>query len=75
MIVSVLVIETGPPVTIPVVDPTVAIPVAPLVHVPPRGVSLNVVVKPAHTVSVPEIAPGKELTVTIAVAIQPVGKV
>ena len=75
MIVAVLVVATTPPVTTPVVNPTVAMPVALLLHVPPPA-SLSVVVKPEHTVSVPSIAVGNGLTVTTAVMIQPVtGKV
>ncbi len=74
MIVAVLVVATVPPVTTPVVNPTVAIPVALLLQVPPPA-SLNVVVKPEHTVSVPNIADGNGLTVTTAVIIHPVGSV
>lgn len=47
----------------------------PTLHTPPPGVSLNVVVDPEHTVSVPIIGTGKVFTVTTAVVIQPVGKV
>jgi hypothetical protein len=71
VIVAVLVVATIPPVTTPVVKPTVAIPVALLLHVPPPA-SLNVVVNPEHTVSVPSIAVGNGFTVTTAVMIQPV---
>ena len=70
-----LVTNTAPPVTMPDDEPTVATAVVPLTHVPPAGTSLNAVVRPAHTVSVPEIAAGNELTVTTAVLIQPVGSV
>ena len=73
MIVAVLVVATAPPITIPVVDPTLAIPVALLLHVPPPP-SVNAVVNPAHKVKVPDIAEGNELTVTTEVIIQPVGK-
>jgi hypothetical protein len=58
----------------PVVNPTVAIPVALLLQVPPPA-SLRVVVNPEHTVSVPSIAVGNGLTVTTVVIIQVVGKV
>ena len=71
MIVAVLVVATTPPVTTPVVNPTLAIPVALLLHVPPPA-SLNVVVKPEHTLSVPNIAVGNGFTVTTVVIIQPV---
>ena len=74
MIVAVLVVATVPPVTTPVVDPTLAIPVALLLPVPPPA-SLNVVVKPEQTVKLPNIAVGNGLTVTSAVMIQPVPKV
>ena len=67
-------VATVPPVTIPVVDPTVAIVVLLLLHVPPPA-SLNVVVKPEHTLSAPSMAVGRGFTVNTAVAIQPVGNV
>jgi hypothetical protein len=57
------------PVTVPLV-PTVAIPVAPLLHTPPGVASLSDVVAPAHTTGVPVIpagAAGVVLTVTVAV--------
>ena len=73
--VAVLVVSTGPPVTIPDDEPTVAIPVALLLQVPPAGASVNVVVNPAHTTSVPAMVPGNALTVTTVVMIQPVGNV
>ncbi len=69
-----LAVETVPPVTMPVVDPTVAMPVLLLLQVPPPA-SDNVVVKPEQTLSVPSIVVGNGLTVTTAVIIQPVGKV
>src|SRR5580700_2626843 len=43
------------PVIIPELEPTVAMPVLTLVHVPPPGVPVYVVVAPAHTVPEPEI--------------------
>ena len=45
------------------------------VHVPPGLVSVNVVVKPMHTVSAPPIAAGNGLTVTARDIKQPVPKV
>jgi hypothetical protein len=71
VIVAVLAVVTEPPVTIPVVKPAVAIPVALLLQVPPPA-SLSVVVKPEHTLRLPNIAVGNGLTVTTAVVIQPV---
>lgn len=62
------------PVTIPLSDPIVAEAVL-LLHAPPGTRSLKVALAPAHTVAAPEIAAGEVLTVTIAIAIQPVGKV
>lgn len=59
------------PVTIPVDDPTVAIPGALLVHVPPVTPSLSVVARPMHTCVTPVIAVGTVFTVTVAVALQP----
>ena len=56
----------------PFVEPMVAVPVLPLLHRPPIVPSLKVVVKLAHTLAVPVIAPGKPFTVTEAVFIQPV---
>jgi len=42
-----------------------------LAHVPPVAGLVRVVVCPAHTLSMPPIAPGRALTVTTAVAEQP----
>ncbi len=54
------------PVTIPVDEPIVATDVVLLDHVPPPA-SVNVVVKPAHTLAVPDIEDGKVFTVTTVV--------
>ena len=59
------------PVTIPVVEPTVAWPLL-LLHAPPAGVELSVVVNPTQTFKVPVII-GLGLTVTGVVIIHPVG--
>lgn len=59
------------PVTMPVPEPTVATPVLALLHPPPVVASLNVVVCPAHTLSVPVIVAGRGLTVTVTKALQP----
>jgi len=48
------------PVIMPEEDPAVAMPVAPLLHIPPVAVELNVVDDPAHIVVEPE--KGIELT-------------
>ena len=60
------------PVTRPVDEPTLAVPGALLLHTPPGVASLNEVVKPEQTASVPRIADGNGFTVTSAVIIQPV---
>ena len=73
--VMVAVPAVAPPVTTPVEEPIVAVPVALLPHVPPVGVSLNVVVAPEHSTIVPVIGTGNVFTVTIVVVIHPVGKV
>ena len=56
------------PVTIPVRLATVAFDGLLLLHVPPVAVFDNVVVNPAHTDDVPDIAEGAPLTVTTTVA-------
>lgn len=60
------------PVTIPLSDPTCAIPGPADVHVPPPVASLSVVVAIMHTCVVPVIAGGSAFTVTFAVDLQPV---
>ena len=64
------------PVTIPVVEPILALPLL-LVHVPPAGVEFSVLVAPTHTFKVPVIAVGLAFTVTIVgvALIQPVPSV
>ena len=59
------------PVTMPVPEPIVAIPVAPLVQLPPAVPSVRVVVLPVHTDNVPPIATGAVFTVTVVVTRQP----
>ena len=54
------------PVISPVNRPTLTV-VAVLVHEPPMIASLNVVVAPTHTVSLPPIGPGAGLTSTLVV--------
>lgn len=63
------------PVTIPEINPTVAIPVAPELQVPPVIASLNVVVVPIQIFVEPLIITGDGLTVIVVVIIQPVGNV
>ena len=63
------------PVTVPVDEPIVAMPVPPLLHVPLAVASFNVVVKPAQTVTVPVMDDGNGLTVTTIVAMHPVPRV
>jgi hypothetical protein len=60
------------PFTTPLLDPIVAIPVAPLVHTPPAGAPFSVVVLFTHTEAVPVIVPGNANTVTTVVTRQPV---
>ena len=62
------------PETIPVEDPTVAIPVDPEVQVPPPA-SDKVVVEPAHTDPVPVIDEGEVFIVTTVEVKHPVGSV
>jgi hypothetical protein len=62
-------------VKIPVVEPIVPTRVFALLHVPPPGELVNVVVEPTHTGVVGVIADGSALTVTTAVAAHPVGNV
>ena len=59
------------PVTTPVSEPTLAMLVLLLVHVPPPVVELRVVADPAHTVDAPVIGAGPVDTVTPFVATQP----
>ena len=58
------------PVTIPVEEPTVAIAVLLLLHVPPVVESISALVEPAQTLAVPLI-PLMEVTVTTWVVWQP----
>ena len=60
------------PVTTPVPPTTVATVVEALVHVPPVVPSVNVIVAPAQNAVEAGIVDGVVLTVTTAVAVQPV---
>jgi hypothetical protein len=55
------------PATIPEVDPTVAIPVLLLVHIPPLVASVKVTEVPTSRVLTPEITAGNELMFTYTV--------
>ena len=59
------------PVTTPEADPTVAIVVVPLVHVPPLVALLKVVVLPTHIVMTPVIGVGDGNIFTVNVTQQP----
>ena len=59
------------PVTIPVADPTVAMVVLPLLHLPPPA-SVRVVVWPTHTLVSPVMGNGNGFTVSVTVAEHPV---
>jgi len=65
-------VPAATPVTKPA-EPTVAIPVLPLLHVPPEVPSDKVMLEPAVTVDKPVIAPaeGSGFTVTVAMTWQP----
>ena len=59
------------PKAVPLEEPIVATPALALVHVPPPP-SLNPVVPPGHTCSVPDMADGAGFTVIVFVTEQPV---
>ena len=62
--------ETVPvatPVTIPEAEPTVAIAVLPLTHVPPDAELLKVVLVPTHTFNPPDVVPGSGFIFTVLV--------
>ena len=59
----------------PVVDPTVATDVLLLVHTPNSVALVNVVDEPEHTDEAPPMAAGVAATLTIPVAMQPVGNI
>ena len=62
----------APPLTLPAT--TVATVVNELLHVPPVGLSLSVIVAPTHS-AVGPVMVGIGFTVTITVLAQPVGNV
>jgi len=61
-------VPTETPVTIPEIDPTVAILVLLLVHDPTPPVFVSVLVLPLQIVVVPLVVPGREFTTNIAIA-------
>ena len=63
-----------PPVTIPLLEPIVAMDVTVLAQVPPPA-SESVIVAPMHTAVGPLMAPGNGLTVIVVVIEQPVPSV
>jgi len=67
-------VPTDEPDNIPVVTPIVAYAQV-IDQVPPAGVQFRVDVPDTHTFAPPVIRPGNALMVTIAVFLQPVGKV
>ncbi len=67
MTVAVLAMLTAPPVTTPVAEPIPATVAGLTLQVPGVVASLNVVVRPGQTLSVPLMAAGNGLTVTVAV--------
>ena len=62
-------------VTIPVEAPTLATDGSLLLHVPPAVALANVLVPPAQVLSVPEMASGADVMVSVLEARQPVGNV
>jgi hypothetical protein len=67
---DIVAVPAATPVTIPVKDPIVAIPIAPELHIPPVAALVNVVEADPHSVPVPVMVPasGILLTVTTVVA-------
>jgi hypothetical protein len=63
----IVVVPDTMPVTIPEIEPIVAIPETLLLHVPPDGDDDNVADVPAHTLDAPPIAAGNGFIVTMAV--------
>ena len=68
------VVPADMPATTPDDASTVPTPVIDELHVPPVLLLVRAVVEPAHTLRVPVIADGNELTVTVVVMIQPLAK-
>ncbi len=66
-----MVLPADTPVTIPVEEPIVAVPVLLLLHVPPAVASARVTVDPVFTVAVPVIAAGEAFTDKVSFLEQP----
>ena len=66
-------VPTETPDTIPVDEPTLAMVLSLLVHIPPEVALFSVVEEPIHTIDEPVMAVGTAFTVTVAIAAQPVG--
>jgi hypothetical protein len=60
------------PVTIPEVEPTVAIVAEPDTHVPPGVAFVSVMDEPSHIPDVPSTAAGMVFTVTVCIVRHPV---
>jgi hypothetical protein len=71
----IIAVPEATPVAVPELPSIVATLVLPDVQAPPEVKSLNVVVCPAHTYGLPDIADGIAITVTVCVVIQPVSNV
>jgi hypothetical protein len=71
----IVVLPAATPVTEPLAEPTVAMAVLLLLHVPPVLVVVSVVLLALHRVLAPVILAGLVLTVNNAVVKQPVGRV
>ena len=65
-------VPAATPVTTPVAEPTIALDVLLLTHVPPDSAFVSVAEAPMHTVDGPEIVPGEVDTVTTVAVEQPV---
>jgi hypothetical protein len=70
-----VVVPGVPPVIMPVPVPIVAVVVLAVLQAPPVVISLSVAVRPVHMRVVPLMAAGCGLTVTVAVAAQPLASV
>ena len=74
-----VVVPAAIPLTMPVLDPTVATPVFELVQVPPAVVNHSVMLEPAQSEKGPPparvIGPGLGFTVIVCVAVRPHGSV
>lgn len=68
-------VPAATPVTIPDVNPIVAIEPSELCHVPPVTLFVSVLDAPAQIFVAPPIEPGALVILTVIVALQPVDKV